>query len=125
MTDHPHSSLAERLDRAVDELLDGALAPGAAAAAGVDGSARPLLDIAERVHVGLPLAPAGTRFEARLGARLAQSAVGPASVAWARRHPGTLLVGGALGSAVGVGVTAYAVWRSGRRTGSPHRLLHR
>ena len=124
MTDHP-PSLAERLDRAVDALLDGAVPAAAAARAGLAATARPLVGVADRVHAGLPLTPAGTRFEARLGARLAASAVGPAPVAWARRHPGTLIVGGALGSAVGVGVTAYAVWRSGRRAGGAHRLLHR
>jgi hypothetical protein len=124
VTDHP-PSLAERLDRAVDALLDGALPTAAAALAGLGASGRPLVEVADRAHAALPLAPAGTRFEARLGARLATSAVGPTPVAWARRHPGTLLVGGALGSAVGVGVTAFAVWRSGRRAGVAHRLLHR
>jgi hypothetical protein len=35
-------------------------------------------------------------------------------------------VTGAVGSAVGVGVTAFAVWRSTRRSAGPaHRLLHR
>jgi hypothetical protein len=68
------------------------------------------------------------RFEARLGTRLATA--GPTSpsrdaVGWALRHPGRLIVTGAVGSAVGVGVTAYAVWRSSRRTTATHRLLHR
>ena len=57
------------------------------------------------------------RFEARLGARLA----GVGGTPWILRHPGRLIVTGAVGSAVGVGVTAYAVWRSR----STHRLLHR
>lgn len=124
MTDHP-PSLAERLDWAVDALLDGAVPVGAITRAGLGTADGSLVDVAGRLHDSLPVTAAGTRFEARLGARLAASAVGPAPVAWARRHPGTLLVGGALGSAVGVGVTAYAVWRSGRRAGGAHRLLHR
>ena len=57
------------------------------------------------------------RFEARLGARLS----GVSGTPWILRRPGRLIVTGAVGSAVGVGVTAYAVWRS--RTS--HRLLHR
>ncbi len=123
MTDHP-PSLAERLDRALDALLDGALPAAAAARAGLGVAERPLVDVAERVHLGLPLAPAATRFDARLGARLATADAAPAPVAWVRRHPSTLIFGGALGSAVGVGVTAYAVWRSGRRPAGVRRLLH-
>jgi hypothetical protein len=124
VTDHP-PSLAERLDRAVEALLNGAVPATAAAQAGLDAAARPLIEVAQRTQVALPVALAGPRFEARVGARLAMSDAGPAPVAWARRHPGTLIVGGALGSAVGVGVTAYAVWRSGRRAAGAHRLLHR
>ena len=44
-------------------------------------------------------------------------------LAWALRTPGRLIVTGAVGSAaVGVGITAFAVWRHGRRVSSPaHR----
>ena len=108
-----HPSAAESLDRAVDGVLDG-LSPGVAAAtAGVAPSGRGLVTLA---------AP---RFEARLGTRLSAPATSRDPVGWALRHPGRLIVTGAVGSAVGVGVTAYAVWRSSRRASGAHRLLHR
>lgn len=117
-------SAAERLDQAVDGILDGLSPQIAAATAGIDATSRPLLDLATELRATLVPPPVGTRFEARLGARLAtQSTRDP--VAWARRHPGRLIVTGAVGSAVGVGVTAYAVWRSSRRATGVHRLLHR
>mgnify|MGYP006175434427 CR=1 FL=1 len=71
----------------------------------------------------LPAPPVAPRFEARLGAQLS-GATSRDPVAWAFRHPGRLLVTGAVGSAVGVGVTAYAVWRSTRRA-QPGRFRHR
>jgi hypothetical protein len=123
MTHQP--SAAERLDRAVDGLLDG-LPPGAAAAtAGIDEPMRVLASLAADVRSALPLPIPAPRFEARLGTRLAQAAAQRDPLAWALRHPGRLIVTGAVGSAVGVGVTAYAVWRSSRRTAGAHRLLHR
>lgn len=118
-------STAERVDRAVGQLLDGAPAGVAVATAGLPSADRGVVDIAAALRVALAPPPVGPRFEARLGARLA-SAVARDPVGWALRHPGRLIVTGAVGSAVGVGVTAYAVWRSGRRTAGPaHRLLHR
>ena len=117
-------STAERLDRAVDDILDG-LSPQIAAATGaVDGTSRPLVELAGDLRSALVPPPVGTRYEARLGARLATQP-GRDPVAWARRHPGRLIVTGAVGSAVGVGVTAYAVWRSSRRASGAHRLLQR
>ncbi len=118
-------SAAERLDRAVDGILDGHAPQIAAATGDVDVVTRPLVQLASDLRAALVPPPVGTRYEARLGARLAtQSARDP--VAWALRHPGRLIVTGAVGSAVGVGVTAYAVWRSARRSSGPaHRLLHR
>ena len=115
---------AERLDRAVDGVLDGLSPRAAAAAAGADAATRRLVALAAGLQATLVRPPVGARYEARLGARLA-SDPSRDPVAWARRHPGRLLVTGAVGSAVGVGVTAYAVWRSGRRTAGAHRLLHR
>jgi hypothetical protein len=116
-------STAERLDRAIDLVVAGSASAPAAAAAGLAGTDRSLVTTAERVRRALPAPPPSRRFEAALGARLA--GVGPARpVAWALRHPGRLIVGGAVGSAVGVGVTAYAVWRTSRRSAGP-RLLHR
>jgi hypothetical protein len=108
---------AERLDRAVDAVLSGAPAPVAAASAGVDPADRALVDAAVTLRATLATSIAAPRFEARLGARLAGADATP----WILRHPGRLIVTGAVGSAVGVGVTAFAVWRSR----STHRLLHR
>jgi hypothetical protein len=108
---------AERLDDAVDALLAGTPAPIAAAAAGLGATDRALADAAVAVRAALAGSIVAPRFEARLGARLA----GVSGTPWILRHPGRLIVTGAVGSAVGVGVTAYAVWRSR----SAHRLLHR
>ena len=117
-------SAAELLDRAVATLLGGASPAHATASAGLDASRRPLLQTADLVRRSLPLPSVAPRFEARLGARLAMPAPSRDAVAWALRHPGRLIVTGAVGSAVGVGVTAFAVWRSTRR--SPvARIPHR
>jgi hypothetical protein len=107
---------AERLDHAVDALLAGAPSPVASAAAGMAPEDRPLVDVAAALRATLAAPLVAPRFEAGLGARLA--GVG---TPWILRHPGRLIVTGAVGSAVGVGVTAYAVWRSR----AAHRLLHR
>ncbi len=102
---------AERLDRALDALL--AATP---ASPPVDPQLRSLLGTADRVRTALAPIPVGPRFETRLGHKLA-----PAPHGWRpardRLHlPGWLLVTGAVSSAaVGVGVTAYAVWRGSRR----------
>jgi hypothetical protein len=119
------SSVAERLDRAVDLLLAGHPPASAAAAAGIDASRRHLVDGADRLRRALSVPSVAPRFEARLGARLAMPAAsGHDPVAWARRYPARLIVTGAVGSAaVGVGVTAFAVWRSTRRPAAA-RLLH-
>ncbi len=110
---------AERLDRAVDGLL-----AGRPAQSRVDPDLRPLLDLAATLRTALLPIPAGSRFEARLAARLATR---PPLADGARalgerarrelRNRGRLLLAGAVSSAaVGVGVTAYAVWhRSGLR----------
>jgi hypothetical protein len=120
------SSTAERIDRAVDHLLAGASPGISAATAGLAAADRGVVEVAAALRAALAVPPIGSRFEARLGARLAGALAGRDPVAWALRRPGRLLVTGAVGSAVGVGVTAYAVWRSGRRsTGAAHRLLHR
>jgi hypothetical protein len=118
------SSAAERLDRAVDGILDGLSPQIAAATGGVDAASRQLVELASDLRAMLVPPPVGTRYEARLGTRLATQSIRD-PVAWARRHHGRLIVTGAVGSAVGVGVTAYAVWRSSRRATGAHRLLHR
>ena len=113
-----------RLDQALDGLLSGARPARAAATAGLDAEHRPLLETAGRLRASLPMPAVSSRFEARLGARLSGAAQRDA-VAWALRHPRRLIVTGAVGSAVGVGVTAYAVWRKGRRSPATSRFLHR
>jgi hypothetical protein len=119
---YPSSTVAARLDGAVDQLLGGA--SPAVAAANVDSSIRPLVEMAALVRAALPALPVSPGFEDRLAARLAGAVASRDALAWAVRHPGRLIVTGAVGSAVGVGVTAYAVWRSSRR-GAPHRWLGR
>jgi hypothetical protein len=119
-------SVAERLDRALDGMLAGH-PPALGAIASDQASLRPLVAVAADVRASLPTPPIAPRFEARLGARLATAAEPHAPLAWVLRTPGRRIVTGAVGSAaVGVGITAFAVWRHGRRTGTPaHRLLHR
>jgi hypothetical protein len=126
MTHFP--STAERIDHAVGRLLDGDSRGAASATAGLPAADRPSLEVASLLRDALPLPPVAPQFELRVGARLADGAptVGREAVAWALRHPGRLIVTGAVGSAVTVGVTAYAVWRTNRRSAGPaHRLLHR
>jgi hypothetical protein len=106
---------AERLDHAVDVLLAG----GRPAR---DGALQPLLETAAVVRAALPPLPSSRAFESRLLVRLSHAggvagAVG-ALEAFARRelrHPARILAAGAVSSAaVGVTVTAVAVWRSRR-----------
>ena len=120
MTTRP--TRAERLDRAIEALLGGNTPSVAAATAEIGAGDRPLVVAAASLRATLAQSLVAPRFEARVGARLSGAAATP----WVLRHPGRLIVTGAVGSAVGVGVTAYAVWRSTRRSsGVPHRLLQR
>jgi len=119
-------STAERVDRAVGRVLAGESTGAATAAAGLAATDRGIVEVAALLRSTLPAPPVGPRFEARLGARLSGALPTRDAVGWALRHPGRLIVTGAVGSAVGVGVTAFAVWRNARRVPSPaHRLLHR
>jgi hypothetical protein len=113
----PHAipiSTAERLDRAVDRLLSGA-------APGLDGELRPLMRTGSALAAALRPVPAGERYAAELWSRLARPAPShriTAALAGlaSRRPPSWLLVTGAVSSAaVGVGVTAFALWRGSRR----------
>ncbi len=115
------SSAPARLDVALDHLLDGTSPGEAAAVARLETPERRLLRTAAALHASLGDPLVSPRFEARLGALLA----GVSGTPWILRHPGRLIVTGAVGSAVGVGVTAYAVWRSSRRPSASHRLLQR
>ena len=118
-------SAATQLDRAFDAVLDGH-PPTVAAAAAIDRPLRPLVALGESIRGAMPPLPVSARFEARLGARLAQAAEGRQAGSWAASHQ-VLLLSGAVGSAaLGVGITAFAVWRHGRRPApSAFRLLHR
>ncbi|MDQ2673936.1 MAG: hypothetical protein M3Y40_04715 [Chloroflexota bacterium] len=118
---HSPGSVAERLDHALDQLAAGATPAVAAATVGLEPSDRMLVHTASRLRHSLVAPPVSTRFEARLGARLAGVAAPRDGVGWALRHPGRLIVTGAVGSAVGVGVTAYAVWRTSRRASARRR----
>lgn len=124
------SSAAEQLDRAVDRVVAGG-APGAA----LDAGLRPLVEVAGMLRAALVPVPASAGFESRLAARLAH---GPQPLSDGMRaveellrrqlrHPARLLLTGAVSSAaLGVGVTAYALWRGSRRpAGIGQRLVHR
>ena len=121
----PHTSAAERLDLAVASVLDGTPAGAAAASAGLERDARSLVSVAAALRGALAVPLPAPRFEARLGTRLAGAGERMDALSWALRHPRGLMVTGAVSSAVGVGVTAYAVWRSNRRTSVAGRLLSR
>ena len=109
---------AERLDSALDALLaEGAPAPG-------DPALGPLLLTAERVRWAVAPVPAGARFQERLGVRISRAQHRPRPGRWTH-PPAWLLLSGAISSAVvGVGMTAYAVWRGNRRS-ALHRFTGR
>ncbi|MGZ8481655.1 MAG: hypothetical protein ACXWWO_04270, partial [Candidatus Limnocylindria bacterium] len=93
MTHRPGAAV--RLDRAIDDLLDGASPAAAASSVALDGAERSLLRTAESLRVALGSSLVSARFEARLGSRLS----GAGSPPWILRHPGRLIVTGAVGSA--------------------------
>jgi hypothetical protein len=97
---------AERLDRALDSLLKGGVATG-------EPELGPLLDAAEQLRMALAPVPVSARFEADLARRVAARRMGRFDI----HVPTWLLVTGVSSAAVGVGVTAYAVWRGSHRTG--------
>lgn len=121
MTQPP--SVAERLDRALDAIVGARPPESGLAGVSVGPPMAPLVALAAEVRAALPRPPVAPRFEARLGARLAAAAAPKPPLAWALGSPGRRIVTGAVGSAaVGVGITAFAVWRHGRRMSSPaHR----
>jgi hypothetical protein len=94
-------SQAERLDRAVDQLLAGSR-PAA------DPSIEPLLDAAALVRAAIPPIPAAETFESRVLGRIAVTRRTPSAVGALERiarrelrHPGRIIAAG-------------AVWRSRR-----------
>lgn len=93
----------------------------------------PLVDAASVVRSALGSLPAGSRFEARLAARLATAgtlgqlvaAIGEAA-RHELHHPGRILITGAISSAaVGAGFTVLALRRLGRRhAAAGHQPAH-
>ena len=119
-------SAATRLDHALDGLIAGRPPSTVTESGAIDAALRPLVALGGDLREVMPVPVVAPRFEARLGAQLAEAAEPHDPVGWALRHPRRLIVTGAVGSAVGVGITADAVWRSARRAPSPaHRLIHR
>lgn len=115
-------STPERLDEAVESLLAGVRPT-------VDAELRPLLGVAARLSDTLRPVPPGRGFETQLARRLSGDG-GPLRAARELGLPGRprrLLAAGALSSAaLGVTVTAIAMWRSTRRHHSlSQRLLQR
>jgi hypothetical protein len=114
-------STPDRLDAAVDSLLAGDRPM-------LDAELRPLVDVASRLAGALRPVPAGRAFELGLARRLAGEGDGVLRrTARELGRPGRLLAAAGLSSAaVGVTVTAYAVWRSSRRGHPvPQRLFGR
>jgi hypothetical protein len=119
-------SQAERLEHAVERLMAGDR-PVA------DRATAPLLEAAALVRAALPPIPGGDALDARLLAQITQRRRVDAAVdaleAFARRelrHPRRLIAAGAVSSAaVGVTVTAVAVWRSRRHGALSLRAGHR
>ncbi|MEO8246487.1 MAG: hypothetical protein ABI622_05125 [Chloroflexota bacterium] len=109
---------ADRLDAAVDALLAGERAPG-------DAGLRAAISVAELLRTTLTPIPPGARFQAALGERIHGARFGERTLrAVTGTTRGRLIAAGAVSSAaVGVGVTAFAVWRTSRRqSGALHRL---
>ena len=107
---------ADRLDRAVEALLAGERVTP-------DASLRPALTVAERLRTTLTPIPPGARFQAALAGRIHAPTFGERTLRAVNTTKGRLIAAGAVSSAaVGVGVTAYAVWRTSRRHVRPaHR----
>ena len=121
---HPIRYMTVALPAAVAAVLAvQVMTTGATAGAGPAPDRRPAADglLPSLPGPPLPPIPSGQKFEERLGARLAHAGVAgavDAIEAFARRElrsPGRILAAGAVSSAaVGVTVTAVAVWRSRR-----------
>ena len=111
---------AERVDRLVDAILAPGTAPGAVAS-----ELRPMAGLIASVADALPAVPLGVAFESRLGARLSDAAARQKAFGLLGQRGRLLVTGAAVsGAAVGVGVTAFAVWRSSRRQPA-HRFWER
>lgn len=120
----PTRTIAEALDLALEELEAGHMPM-------VGAGLRPMVGAAVQVQRGLPPIPVGTRFAADLALRLTESGglrrglrVLEALTRRELRQRGRLLAAGAVSSAaaVGVGVTAFAVWRGSHRGATLRRL---
>jgi len=100
---------AERVDHLVDTVL---VDQPASSSQLTDPELRRLAAVAARLHAALPPVPAASAFEGRLGRRLAAM---PRRQLLARdlfHIPAWVILTGAVSSAA-VGITAFAVWRTG------------
>ena len=122
----PARTVADRLDEALDGVL--ARAPHER-----DADLGSLLRAAELLRDALPPIPAGAVFEGRLASQLAEQnpvlRIAGRAGDLARRglhDRGRLIAAGAVSSAaVGVTVTAVAVWLTSRRNAGAERAAHR
>lgn len=119
------------IDRSRAETLDRALEAGSGARSAGDPELEALLVAASLVRRAVPPVPASAALERRLAARLAPGSpitrrLRALGVATRRelRHPGALVLTGAVSSAAVGCLTAFAVWRGTRRTAA-HRLVGR
>ena len=104
------STPAERVDRMVDAILAPAVTPG------TTGASSPLAGLIASLADALPPVPPGAAFESRLAGLLAEAAARRRAFGMLRQRGRLLVTGAAVSSAaVGVGFTAFAVWRSSRR----------
>ena len=108
---------AELVDRLLEAISSGQPMPLA-----IDSSLRPLAETAGTMRDALVPVPVSIGFERRLAQRLA--AAGRHGPVQLRLNGRLIVTGAAVSSAVGVGVTAYAVWRSSRRQPA-HRFWQR
>lgn len=106
---------AERLDHALDGLEPGLAGRGIPA----DPELRDLLSTAGRLRAALAPIPVSPRFDERMARHLGVRHRRPLATPEWVHLPGWLMVTGAV-SSVGVGLTAYALWR-GTRRGAAHR----
>lgn len=118
-------------DRSRAATLDLALDAVPSAAASRDSELMPLLAAASLVRRAVPQVPASAALERRIAARIAPGnpvtrRLRALGVATRRelRHPGALLVTGAVSSAAVGCLTAFAVWRGTRRSAA-HRFVGR
>jgi hypothetical protein len=131
LTSYPTAGGIPVIDRSRAEALDRALDARPGDRSVLDPDLASLLATASLVRRAVPALPASAGLERRLAARLAPGnpvtrrlrALGDATRR-ELRHPGALVLTGAVSSAAVGCLTALAVWRGTRRTAA-HRLVGR